>query len=135
MTKTLKRILIAEDSPEWQKFHASLLKEYDKVELMFDIASNARDALELINKNIENPYNLVLSDLQMETDFLPKFAGEWFVENIKQIPQYKNVPIVFISATYNISFVAASCGVNSLSKRTLVNNPQTYYFMLDEYLI
>lgn len=129
-----KRILIVEDSREWQRFHEELLKKYDKVQLEYDIAPSAREALELAQDSKDNPYDLIISDLQMETEFLPKFAGEWFVENIKDINEYKKIPVVIVSAAYNISFIAATLGVNYLSKRTLVSNPDSYYFMLDENL-
>lgn len=134
MAQNVKRILIAEDSKEWQKFHEELLKKYDKVNVEYHIASSARDALKLAQDSKASPYDLIISDLQMETEFLPKFAGEWFVENIKDIPKYKKTPVVIVSAAYNISFIAATLGVNYLSKRTLVSNPDSYYFMLDENL-
>lgn len=133
MVKKLKKILIAEDSTQWQKFHEELLKTYNDVQITFEIAPTAREALELAQKNKDNPYDLVISDLQMETEFLPEFAGEWFIKNVKEIQQYNNIPMVIVSAAYNISFIAHNLGVNYLSKRTLVNNPQAYYFMLDEY--
>ena len=134
MVQNMKRILIAEDSREWQRFHEELLKKYDKVHVEYHIAPSARNAMELAQDSKEKPYDLIISDLQMETEFLPKFAGEWFVENIKDIDEYKKTPIVIVSAAYNISFIAAALGVNYLSKRTLVSNPDSYYFMLDENL-
>ena len=134
MTKNVKRILIAEDSREWQKFHSELLKSYEKEKLDFIISDNAKDALKLVQDNIKHPYDLILTDLQMETDFLPEFAGEWLVKQIRGYSEYKNTPIVIISATYNIGFIAHSLGVNYLSKRSLVNNPDTYFLMLEENL-
>ena len=132
--KPTKRILIAEDSTQWQRFHKSLLDNYDKFSIDAVFASSAREALEIVEFYPEQTYDLVLSDLQMESDFLPDFAGEWFVKNLKNIKKYKNTPIVIVSAAYNISFIATNLGVGHLSKRTLVNNPDTYYFMLDEKL-
>lgn len=134
MEKVIKRILIAEDSPEWQKFHKSLLGNYDKHCVEYTFASNARDALKIAIESSCNPFNLVLSDLQMESDFLPEFAGEWFVKNLKNVNEYKNIPIVVISAAYNIAFIASNLGTDYLSKRSLVSNPNAYYFMLDEKL-
>ncbi len=134
MDKIVKRILIAEDSSEWQRFHASLLKSYDKYKLDYLIVDNAKDALTMAQESLNTPYDMVITDLQMETDFSPEFAGEWLVKQIKTFNQYSKVPIVIVSATYNIAFVAHSLGVKYLSKRTLVNNPDSYYFMLDENL-
>ncbi len=134
MEKSKKRILIAEDSNEWQRFHSSLLKNYDKYDVDFVICDCAKDALTLVQESLKAPYDIILTDLQMETDFLPDFAGEWLVKQIKTFKEYAKTPVVIISATYNIAFVAHTLGVKYLSKRTLVNNPDTYYFMLDENL-
>lgn len=133
MVKNIKKILIAEDSTQWQTFHEKLLKTYTANQITYDMSSTAREGLELAQKNKDNPYDLIISDLQMETEFLPEFAGEWFIKNVKEIPQYKNTPLVIVSAAYNIAFIAHNLGVYFLSKRTLVNNPQAYYFMLDEH--
>ena len=130
-----KRILIVEDSLEWQKVHITLLHAYSRIPLDVKIASNARDGLKYIEENLKTPFDLILTDLQMETDFHPEFAGEWLVKQIKQIKEYKNVPIVIISATYNIDFIASSLGVDSLSKRSLINNSNNYNLMLDEQLL
>lgn len=134
MVKNVKRILIAEDSPEWQRVHSALLSKYDKFDLDFVIVPSAADAIELLERNLENPYDMVITDLQMETDYHPQYAGEWLIQKIKSMSEYKNVPIVIVSATYNISFIAANLGVKYLSKRSLVNSADTYFFMLDENL-
>ena len=134
MVKNVKRILIAEDSPEWQKVHSALLSKYDKFDLDFVIVPSAADAIELLERNLENSYDMVITDLQMETDYHPQYAGEWLIQKIKSMSEYKNVPIVIVSATYNISFIAANLGVKYLSKRSLVNSADTYFFMLDENL-
>ena len=134
MNDNVKRILIAEDSLEWQRFHKTLLDGYDKGSLEYTIASCAKDALDIVIQNTTKHFDLVISDLQMESDFLPEFAGEWFVNNLKNINEYKTVPIVIISAVYNIAFVASNLGTDYLSKRSLVSNPQSYYLMLDEKL-
>ena len=134
MSNDVKKILIAEDTPEWQKFHAALLKNYDKAVLNFVITDSAKDAKEILIKNKEKPFDLILTDLQMETDFQPEFAGEWLVKEIKSIKEYSKTPIVIISATYNIGFIAYNLGIDYLSKRSLVNNQDSYYLMLDEKL-
>ena len=134
MAKNVKRILIAEDSPEWQRVHSALLSKYDKFDLDFVIVPSAADAIELLERNLENSYDMVITDLQMETDYHPQYAGEWLIQKIRSMSEYKNVPIVIVSATYNISFIAANLGVKYLSKRSLVNSADTYFFMLDENL-
>lgn len=135
MEKITKRILIAEDTLGWQKFHSSLLKEYEKFNIDLVICDCAKDALTLAQENFKTPYDLIITDLQMENDFSPKFAGEWLVEQIKKYNAYKKTPIVIISAAYNIGFIAQTLNVDYLSKRSLINNPDTYYLKLDEVLL
>lgn len=135
MEKITKRILIAEDTIGWQKFHSSLLKEYEKFNIDLVICDCAKDALTLAQENFERPYDLIITDLQMESDFTPKFAGEWLVEQIKKYNAYKKTPIIIVSAAYNIAFIAQTLNVDYLSKRSLINNPDTYYLKLDEILL
>lgn len=130
-----KRILIAEDTIGWQKFHSSMLNQYDNAKLKFTICDCARDALTLAQENFENPYDLIITDLQMENDFNPQFAGEWLIEQIKKYDSYRKTPIIIVSAAYNIAFIAQTLNVEYLSKRSLVNNPDTYYLKLDEVLL
>ena len=62
----------------------------------------------------------------MESDFEPKFAGEWFVEQIKTFKNYLNTKVVIISASYNIKTIAESLGVESISKTTARNFSDVY---------
>ena len=48
----------------------------------------------------------------MENDFEPKYAGEWFVEQIKTFKAYINTKIVIISAAYNIAHIAEATGAS-----------------------
>lgn len=127
------RILIAEDTPEWQSVHKDLLKKYFKGDVYeLTIASTAKEAYNYV---CQNPvYDLIITDLQMELDFEPDFAGEWLVKQIKNIPEYNKIPIIIMSATYNISFIASTLGVASLSKRSIVSMPDSYRYCLNEQL-
>lgn len=127
-----KRVLLAEDSRSWQKFHESLLRMYDKAEIELIVADNAKDAMQIINKNLSEPFDLVITDLQMELDFHPDMAGEWFLKQLLDIKEYNVVPKLIVSAAYNVDFIAANFGVKSLSKRVIANNQLAYNLMLDE---
>lgn len=130
-----KRILIVEDSSEWQRYHSSLLNSYKKIKHSQRIASSAREGIEIVHANFDTPFDLILTDLQMESEFLPEFAGEWFVRRVKEIPQYKKTRIVLVSATYNIGFIARSLGTDYLSKRSIISHPDSYFSVLDENLL
>ena len=126
------KILLAEDGAEWQKVHKTLMNDYfNGDEYTLCIESCARDACERLK---QEKFDAVITDLQMELDFEPDFAGEWLVKQIKQMEEYKNTPVLIVSATYNIGFVASRLGVNYLSKRTLLSMPDSYRYAMNELL-
>ena len=85
------KILIVDDSTSWREFHKNAIEEIfielDIEEYEIELANSARQGYDCLMFNNENPYNLIITDLQMEEDFDPKYAGEWFVE---QIQTFKN---------------------------------------------
>ena len=113
--KMTKRILIVDDVLGWIRFHKNNL-EYLNLDLDIDAAYSAKEALAKIECSIDNPYSVILTDLQMESDFLPKLAGEWFVEQVKMFKEYQNANIVIISASPDISIIANRLGVKYFSK-------------------
>lgn len=129
-----KKILIVDDSKGWLDYHKSALKEIYGDKFIFEVASWARDGYNMLYNNLKDPYSLIISDLQMESDFEPKHAGEWFVEQVKKLKEYNNVPIVVISATYNIQSVAQRLGVECLPKATAARDLMAYKLKMDELL-
>ena len=67
--------------------------------------------------------------MQMESDFEPKYAGEWFIEQVKTFKNYKNTRIVIISAAYNIPTIAENYGVDYIRKGTARSFPDAYNFL------
>lgn len=123
----MKRILIVDDVPGWIRFHQNNI-EYLKIpDIEIDTASCAKDGLSEIMKSISKPYDVIFTDLQMESDFLPKYAGEWFIEQIKTFKQYENSKIVIISATPSIKRIAEKYGVQCLSKTLIRNSDAIIY--------
>lgn len=119
------RILAVDDMPQWRNFHKTALNTILKdIEFELVLKDSATEALEVIQSNIKAnvaPFDLIISDLQMETAYEPDYAGEWLIKNIKMIPSYINTPIIIISAAYNINFIAENLGVDCLSKPSLVH--------------
>ena len=74
------------------------------------------EGLEKITLNIDTPYDVIFTDMQMESDFLPMYAGEWFVKQIKTYKEYKNSRIIIISAAPNIKKIAEKYNVEYLPK-------------------
>lgn len=129
-----KRILIVDDSRGWLDYHLATLKEIYGAEFVFDVANSARSGYDMIYNNLKTPYSLIISDLQMELDFEPKHAGEWFIEQVKKLNEYKNVPIIICSATYNIRSIAQRLEVNCLPKAIAARDLTSYKLTIDESL-
>lgn len=122
----MKKVLIVDDIQGWREQHYLILKELMGEDTVFEFAASAQEGYDLVYNNINEPYNLIVTDLQMEEDFSPKYAGEWFIEQVKLLSQYANTRIVIISATYNIRLIAESYNVKYLSKSTASQFPQSY---------
>ena len=110
----MKRVLIVDDSAKWVEYHAEAIRLQGNFEI--DTAYSAKSGLAKIEVNAHNPYDIILTDMQMESDFLPLYAGEWFIEQIKAFKEYQNTKIVIISATYDIKRVAQKYDVLFLPK-------------------
>ena len=85
-------------------------------------------------QNHDNPYDLIITDLQMEEDFAPKYAGEWLCEQIKTFNKYFNTKIIICSGCYNIRQIAENCGTDYIPKRTAVTNINDYKSKIIDYL-
>ena len=101
----MKKILIVDDVAGWRLQHKENLEKFIK-DAKFYYAESARDGYNLVMENVEQPFDIIITDLQMECDFEPKYAGEWFVEQIKTFKSYVNSTIVISSAAYNIREIA-----------------------------
>lgn len=129
--KEQKKILIVDDSKSWLDYHQANLEIFYGAEFALERANSAREAYDMVYNNLYDPYKLIISDLQMELDFEPKLAGEWFVEQVKKLDEYKNVPVILISATYNIKTIAEHLGVNYIPKYIAAKELKTYKLMID----
>ncbi len=127
-----KKLLIVDDTKAWRLFHIELIKQlYGEI---FDItvANSATEALNIIRHNTDNPFSIIITDLQMETDYEPKLAGEWLVEQIKKNLEYTLCKIVIISAMYDIEQIAKRLNVECISKTILIRNKLLMKFMLEK---
>lgn len=132
---TSMKILVVDDMSQWRNYHESALNQVlDKITFELEVASSATDAMQIIQQNLSKPFDLIISDLQMETDFDPEYAGEWLVRNVQMLKQYANVPKIIVSAAYNIRYIAENLGVDYLSKPLLINNPLIYELKIQEVL-
>ena len=121
----MKKVLIVDDVKGWRDYHEHRVREiFDDAEIF--TAESARDGYNKIMEHNSEPFNIILTDMQMEEDFDPKYAGEWFIEQIKTFSNYKNTKIVIVSAAFNISLIAKTYGVEYLTKQTARNFSDAY---------
>lgn len=112
----MKKILITDDSPKWVQFHRMAIEELFAGKVSIDCAYSATEGVQKITAAIDEPYDVILTDMQMEPDFLPLNAGEWFIKQIKFFKEYKNTRIVIISAASDIRQIAEKYDVAYISK-------------------
>ena len=127
-----KKILVVDDSRSWLDYHKDFLEKTYGAEFAIETANSARSGYDMIYNNLNEPYCLIITDLQMELDFEPKHAGEWFVEQVQKMKEYLNTPIIIISASYNIRSIAQKLGVNCLPKVTAARDLTAYKLAMDE---
>lgn len=121
------KILIVDDVPGWLRFHSNNLEYLNIENLQIDTALNAADALSKAETEIDEPYDVIFTDMQMESNYLPKLAGEWLIEQIQMLKEYKNTKIVIISASPSIELIAKKYGVKYLSKFKARNSDAEVY--------
>ena len=123
----MKKVLIVDDVPGWVRFHQNNI-EYLNLDVQIDIANSAREAVSKLEASIDEPYTTIFTDLQMESDFLPKMAGEWFVEQIKTYSKYyKDTKVVIVSASPSIKNIAERYEVLYLPKVIARNSGAEVY--------
>jgi len=123
----MKKILIADDVAGWIRFHKNNIGYLNIADIEIDTADSAYSALAKVEINIDTPYDIIFTDMQMESNFLPKLAGEWLIEQIQTFQEYKNTKIVIISASPNIEQIAKKYDVEYISKFVIRNSDAEIY--------
>ncbi|MCM1003887.1 MAG: response regulator [Candidatus Gastranaerophilales bacterium] len=124
MFKKMK-ILIVDDIEGWREYHKKIVSEiFEEAEIV--LAESAREGYDKLMEYNNAPFDIIITDLQMESDFEPQYAGEWFIEQIKGFKAYLNTKVVIISGAYNIKHIAEVNGVECIPKPTAYNFPQAY---------
>lgn len=129
-----EKILVVDDSVSWTNYHQESINKIYGGAYVVEKATSARDGYDKLYANLNEPYKLIITDLQMELDFEPKHAGEWFVEQAKNLEVYSRTPILIISATFNIRSIAERLNVSYLPKYTAARDLTAYKLALDELL-
>ncbi len=122
----MRHFLVVDDSPSWNKFHVDNLLALYGDDIEIDRAYTAREGYDWVYNYIDNPYDVIITDLSMEYDFAPQFAGEWLVEQIKLLKQYYKTKIVIVSGSMQIKHIAETFGVDYIPKAKIVNDRTVY---------
>ena len=120
----MKNILIVDDVKGWRDFNTNVMFELFGQDINIDTAESATKAYDYLLQN--KPYDIILTDLQMEENYAPKYAGEWLVEQIKTFNIYSNTKIVMISAAYNVRHIADNLGIECIPKSTALKSFSAY---------
>ena len=123
----MKKILVVDDVPGWTRFHKNNIEYLNIEDVSIDVAFSAKEALSRLELESNTPYDVIFTDMQMESDFLPKLAGEWLIEQIQMLKEYCNSRIVIISASPNIERIAKKYNVDYISKFVVRNSEAEVY--------
>ena len=124
------KILTVDDSFDWLNTHTMMCLRVFGDDAQIVGASSAAEALNIYEEGyLETPFDVVITDLQMETDFEPMYAGEWLIKEIRTLN--KTQKIMIVSATSNIEQIAKNYDVDYISKRIIVNDPEEYVNKLE----
>lgn len=128
-----KKVLIVDDTLSWVKFNQNLIETfYPKI---FDITTvqTAWDARLAAIENLDIPYDLIITDLQMENFENDTLAGEWLIKQIKGFKEYKNTKFLIISGMPTIKHVAERNNVAFISKPRLVSNNNALRMVIETF--
>ena len=115
------KILIVDDNSGWRNFNKTTIENiFLNQDIEITLAASAKDGYDKLLFSQDKPFDLIITDLQMESDFAPMIAGEWFVRQVKNFPKFVNSKIIIVSAMYNIEMIADMLNVDFLSKRMLI---------------
>lgn len=131
----MQKILIVDDSTEWLKFHLQTIRDAFGADFFgIKTSLNARDAFAKAVENPENPYDLIITDLEMERMFDEDYAGCWLVRNLSCRESLLTTKIIIISSAHNISDIASGFKVDFIPKGDLIHNPLLLKYKIQELL-
>ena len=122
------KILVADDSFDWLNMHSMELEECCGEDLELISACSATEALNIYKEDA--PFDLVVTDLQMESDYEPLQAGEWLIKEIQFLNP--NQKILLVSSRFDIDVIANQYNVDYLPKNVITSDMTSYQLKLTE---
>ena len=122
--------MIVDDSFDWLNIHSKFINDIFYEDTQVVSANSAAEALNIYKSEYEeDPFYLVITDLQMESDFEPLKAGEWLINQIREINKYQKILIV--SSSFDIEQIANEYRTDYISKRMIISDPNSYTSKLE----
>lgn len=122
----MKKILIVDDQSGWRDFNTNTVYDVLGSDVVIDTASSASEGYEKLLESKGDPYDYLLTDMQMETDYAPKMAGEWLIEQAQNLSFCYGTKIIIISAAARIRHIAKVYGVECIPKSTALISKEPY---------
>ena len=126
----MTRILIADDQEGWRRFNTEAVYKILGEDIILDTASSAEEGYAKYLYSIDNPYDYLITDMQMENNYAPKMAGEWLIEQVQSLKYSYRTKIIIISASPQIKFIAEKYNVDYISKRNALISIEPYKELL-----
>ena len=120
------RVLVVDDQAGWRKHNANAVFDILGKDIVLDIASCAAEGYEKLLESKDNPYDYLLTDMQMESDYAPKMAGEWLIEQAQVLSFCYRTKIIIISAAPRIRLIAENYGVFYIPKSVAAVSAEAY---------
>ena len=122
----MKKVLVVDDMEGWRKFNTQAVRMLLDNDAIIDTASSGQEGYSKVLENTKEPYDIILTDMQMESDYEPKMAGEWLIEQIQALPSYYKTRIIIISASFGVRKIAESYGVFCIPKSVASVSKEAY---------
>lgn len=122
----MKKFLIVDDQAGWRNFNSGAIYEILGKDIITDTASSAAEGYSKYLENLNNPYEYLITDMQMESDYEPKMAGEWLIEQIQSLTCSYKTKIIIVSAAPMIKHIAEKYKVDYISKRNATISLEPY---------
>lgn len=119
----MKKFLIVDDEIGWRNHHTNVIKNIINY-AQINTADSAKSAYDILLQ--QKDFDVIITDMQMERAFLPKYDGEWLIEQIKTFPKYNNTKVIIISAAENIRNIATKYNVECIPKQTAITCLSAY---------
>ena len=129
----MKKFLVVDDQESWRNFHTKALHKILGDDIIIDTASSGQEGFSKLVENKNEPYDFMLSDRQLEIDYLPKMAGEWLIEQANTLSSCYKTRIIIISASPRINLIAKTYNVDYIRKNNAMLSLEPYKELIQFY--